>query len=122
MSELDEIRTRHEAGERGSAVDDREWLLGEVERLNGQRDEARAEARMLRAERDTLLLDAREFVRWFNAHYPYPSSHPDHPWCVINDRLNAHADTLAAIDAMLLAEIETTLDASNSAGLTVVES
>lgn len=33
MTELDEIRARHEAGERASAVDDREWLLAEVERL-----------------------------------------------------------------------------------------
>lgn len=27
-----EIRARHEAGERASAVADREWLLGEIER------------------------------------------------------------------------------------------
>ena len=33
MSEIEEIRARHEAGERASAADDREWLLGEVERL-----------------------------------------------------------------------------------------
>ena len=31
--EVREIRARHEAGERASAVDDREWLLDEVERL-----------------------------------------------------------------------------------------
>ena len=31
MSVLDEIRARHEAGERASAVEDREWLLGEHE-------------------------------------------------------------------------------------------
>ena len=63
------------------------WAVREIEKL--------------RAERDTLLLDAHEFVRWFNAHYPDPSTHPDHPWCVINDRLNAHADTLAALDAAI---------------------
>ena len=81
MSVLDEIRARHEAGEpRGDW--DREWLLGEVDRL--------------RVECDELLLAAREFVRWFNTHYPNPT---DHPWCVIKDRLKAHADRLAALDA-----------------------
>ena len=59
----------------------------------------RAEVERLRAERDTLLLDARDFVRWFNRHHPDPSRNPDHPWCVINDRLNAHAETLATLDA-----------------------
>ena len=29
MSELDDIRARHEAGDRGIAVNDREWLLAE---------------------------------------------------------------------------------------------
>jgi hypothetical protein len=66
------------------------------------------EAERLRAERDTLLLDARDFLRWFNRNYPVyivrPSSHPDHPWCAINLRLNAHADTLSALDSGLGAE------------------
>jgi len=35
MSEIEQIRARHEAGERASAVEDREWLLAEVERLRG---------------------------------------------------------------------------------------
>ena len=35
MRKLDDIRERHEAGERGSAVEDREWLLAEAERLRG---------------------------------------------------------------------------------------
>jgi hypothetical protein len=64
----------------------------------------RAEVERLRAERDTLLLDAREFVRWFNRHYPDPSRHPDHPWCEINNRLMAHADTLAALNSGLALE------------------
>ena len=42
MTGLDEIRARHEAGERASAVDDREWLLGEVKRLTRERDEAQS--------------------------------------------------------------------------------
>ena len=84
---LKEIRARHEAGERGSADADREWLLGEVERLSRERDEARA-------ERDTLLLDAREVVRWC-AKPTFP------PWCAIHDRIKAHANTLAAIDAAM---------------------
>ena len=67
-------------------------LLAEVERL-------RADNERLRAERDTLLLDARGFVRWFNRHYTDPSRDPDHPWCAINNRLNAHADTLATFDS-----------------------
>ncbi len=57
-----------------------------------------AEVEKLRAARDTLLLDAADFLRWFDRHYPDPSSNPDHPWCVINDRLNAHADTIRALD------------------------
>lgn len=65
-----------------------------LDALTRERDEARA-------ERDTLLLDAREFVRWFAADYITPSKHPDHPWGAINDRLNAHADTLAALDAAM---------------------
>jgi hypothetical protein len=64
-----------------------------------ERDEARAEGGRLRAERDTLLLDARDFLRWFNRHHPDPSSNPDHPWCALNDRLNAHADVLATFDS-----------------------
>jgi hypothetical protein len=67
------------------AVEEIKWLRAEVERL--------------RAERDTLLLDARDFVRWFNRHYPDPTSNPDHPWCAINSRLNAHADVLATFDS-----------------------
>jgi hypothetical protein len=66
-------------------VEEIKWLRAEVERL--------------RAERDTLLLDARDFVRWFNRHYPDPTSNPDHPWCAINSRLNAHADVLATFDS-----------------------
>ncbi len=81
-----------------------ERLRAEVERLTRQRDEARAEVERLRAERDTLLLDARDFLRWFNRNYPDPSGHPDHPWCAINLRLNAHADTLSALDSGLGAE------------------
>jgi hypothetical protein len=49
--------------------------------------EARRERDMARAERDTLLMDVGEFVKWFARHYPEPSQHPDHPWCVINARL-----------------------------------
>ena len=75
--------------------------IEEIERLTRERDEARAEVQPLRAERDTLLLDARDFVRWFNRHYTDPSRDPDHPWCALNDRLNAHADTLAALDAAM---------------------
>ena len=106
MSDIDEIRKRHKEGDRANAVEDRGCLLDWVKRLRVDLEiermrirEHQAEVERLRAERDTLLLDAREFVRWFNAHYPDPSSHPDHPWCVINDRLNAHADTLAALNA-----------------------
>ena len=58
-----------------------------------------AENERLRAERNTLLLDARNFVRWFNRHYPDPTSNPDHPWCAINSRLNAHADVLETFDS-----------------------
>lgn len=76
-------------------------LKAEIERLTRERDEARAENQRLRAERDTLLLDARDFLRWFNRSYPDPSNNPDHPWCVINLRLNAHADTLRALDSGL---------------------
>lgn len=65
---------------------------------------ARAEVERLRAERDTLLLDARDFLRWFNRNYPDPSGHSDHPWCALNNRLNAHADTLSALDSGLGAE------------------
>lgn len=67
-------------------------LLDQIEKLTRERDETRA-------ERDTLLLDARDFLRWFNRHYPEPSGHPDHPWRQISDRLNAHADTLATFDS-----------------------
>lgn len=62
-------------------------------------DKLRAEVERLRAERDTMLLDTRDFVSWFNRHYQDPSYNLDHPWCVINARLDAYADTLAAIDA-----------------------
>ena len=93
-----EIRARHESPgvmlpmeALGQAIADRAALLAEVEKL--------------RAERDTLLLDARDFVRWFNRHYPDPTSnpdhpwYPDHPWCALNDRLNAYADVLATFDS-----------------------
>ena len=78
---------------------ERDEARAEVERLREERDTLRAEAQRMRAERDTLLLDARDFVQWFSAYCHDPSAHPDHPWCVINDRLKAHADTLAALDA-----------------------
>ena len=38
---IEEIRAQHEAEEFDSAVDDREWLLGEVERLRAENDHAR---------------------------------------------------------------------------------
>ena len=60
MSELDEIRTRHEAGERGSAVDDREWLLGEVERLTRECDTALENARWLLAHVSRLARERDE--------------------------------------------------------------
>ena len=41
MSEIDEIRARHEAGERASADADRAWLLGEVERLTREIEKLR---------------------------------------------------------------------------------
>jgi predicted nucleic acid-binding Zn-ribbon protein len=83
MSEIAEIRARHEAGERGSADADREWLLAEVERLTPEcdtalanarwllgevvrltreRDEARDEVERLREERDALRSAAREYL------------------------------------------------------------
>lgn len=52
MSQLNEIRARHEAGERASAAEDREWLLAEVERLTRERDEVRAEVERLRDRLD----------------------------------------------------------------------
>lgn len=73
-------------------------------RMQEEIEDLRAEVERLRAERDTLLLDARDFLRWFNRNYPDPSGHPDHPWCAINLRLNAHADTLSALDSGLGAE------------------
>lgn len=48
---IEEIRERHEAGERASAVDDREWLLAEVERL-------REENRIVRASLKTDFVAA----------------------------------------------------------------
>jgi len=39
---IDKIRARHEEGERANAVADREWLLGKIERLTRERDEALA--------------------------------------------------------------------------------
>ena len=57
------------------------------------------EVEWLRAERDTLLLGVRDFVRWFNRNHPDPTSNPDHPWCAINSRLNAHADVLETFDS-----------------------
>ena len=72
---------------------DADWLaVAKTRRLE-------AEVERLRAERDTLLLDARDFVRWFNRNHPDPTSNPDHPWCALNDRLNAHADVLATFDS-----------------------
>ena len=73
-------------------------VVAEVERL-------RAERNTLLEERNTLLFDTRRFVRWFNRHYPDPTSnpdhpwYPDHPWCAINSRLNAHADVLETFDS-----------------------
>jgi hypothetical protein len=67
-----------------------------VDKLEAELAEARRERGIARAERDTLLLDAGEFVAWFARYYPEPSQHPDHPWCIINARLQAHD---AAIDA-----------------------
>ena len=26
---------------------------------------------------------AANFFAWYNKHYPEPSSHPHHPWCVL---------------------------------------
>jgi hypothetical protein len=55
---IEEIRERHEAGERGSAVEDREWLLDEAERLREENSILRAslkidfEAALKRAEGD----------------------------------------------------------------------
>ena len=59
-------------------------------RLATELGAARQERDMAHAERDTLLLDVGDFVSWFNRHYPDPSQHPDHPWSVINARLQAH--------------------------------
>lgn len=109
------------------SVEEIKWLRAEVEKLTRERDEARsketdyregfdegwaaaqkgaaAEVERLRAERDTLLLDARDFLRWFNRNYPDPSGHPDrpwypdHPWCALNNRLNAHSDVLGTFDS-----------------------
>ena len=62
MSEIEEIKKRHDKFEAQrlkygdymyddrdgfAAVDDREWLLGEVARLARERDEARAEVERL---------------------------------------------------------------------------
>jgi len=58
-----------------------------IEPIEAELAEARRERDMARAERDTLLMDVGEFVKWFARHYPEPSQHPDHPWCVINARL-----------------------------------
>ena len=55
---IEEIRARHEAGERANAATDREWLLGEVERLREENRILRAslkidfEAALKRAEGD----------------------------------------------------------------------
>lgn len=62
-------------------------------------EDLRAEVERLRAERATLLLDARDFLRWYNRFHPCLSGNSDHPWCQLNDRLNAYADTLAALDS-----------------------
>ena len=59
----------------------------------------RAENEMLRAQRDSVLLDAAEFFGWFNRHCPAPSSHPEHPWCAMGMRLSAYADELTALAA-----------------------
>ena len=84
-------------------------LQAALDAMVRERDEARAEVERLRAERDTLLLDAREFVRWFDNVFAWPRyphmrddlSAPDRPYRAIHDRLNAHADTLAALDAAM---------------------
>lgn len=111
-------RQEREFGDRKAVEADRlrsevEQLRAEVERLqleyddqhsvaslmHQQAEKAEAERDSLRAERDTMLLHTRDFVSWFNRHYQDPSYNLDHPWCVINARLDAYADTLAAIDA-----------------------
>ena len=99
-----EIRARHEEIDAwvketrtfgpAAAHTDRATLLAEVERL-------RREAERLRAERDTLLLDAREFVRWFSYHFGHVDTATISPWRMLNNRLAAHADTLAALDAAM---------------------
>ena len=85
---------------------ERNEALAEVEQLHRAHQAAceggdllRAEVERLHEERDTLLLDAYDFLRWFNQHHPDPSSNPYHPWCAISDRLNAYADTLATFDS-----------------------
>ena len=62
-------------------------FLARAKKAEAELAEARRERDMARAERDTLLMDVGEFVKWFARHYPEPSQHPDHPWCVINARL-----------------------------------
>lgn len=47
-----EIRARHEAGERASAVDDREWLLGEIGRQRRHIDMLYDQIRRRADERD----------------------------------------------------------------------
>ena len=71
MSEIEEIKKRHDKFEAQrlkygdymndedgfAAVDDREWLLGEVARLARERDEARAEVERLIRARDEALAE-----------------------------------------------------------------
>lgn len=92
-----EIKARHEQVARNWAVTEDEGYAAHVDRVTllAEVERTRREAERMRAERDTLLLDARELVRWCVK----PTFPPDHPLCVIIDRLNAHADTLDALDA-----------------------
>jgi len=91
---IEEIRARHQEGIRAGADGDRAYLLAEVERLRAEVKRLARERDEVRAERDTLLLDAREVVRWcVKPTFP--------PWCLIHDRIKAHANTLAAIDAAM---------------------
>lgn len=56
---IEEIRARHEAGERANAAADREWLLAEVERLTRERDDLLDEVESLCEALDEALEDGR---------------------------------------------------------------